>query len=122
MPRELSIVSRKPIGLDELIRLIDNAQRPLGVQGIDAGISAAVLTPEGGIVCTVSTPVRILAPAEFHRILPSEELDESRDFFFHSATTPVQSDGLGHELVERLADMVDGRVITTPRAQLDDGQ
>lgn len=122
MPREMSIVARKPIGLDELIRLIDNAQRPLGVQGIDAGISAAVLTPEGKLVCSVSGPVRILSPSEFERILPGEEFDETHDFFFHSATTPVQSDGLGHELLERLADMVEGRVITTARAKLDDGE
>jgi len=116
----MTIVSRRPIGLDDLVRLIEGAHLPLGVQGIDDGVSAAILHPDGNIACTVSAPLRILAPEEFERVLPGETLDEERDLFWHSATMPFSSGGVGHELLDRIAEMVEGRVISTPRARLDD--
>lgn len=120
MPREATVISRMPIGIDELVRLIDIAERPLAVQGIDAGVSAAILSPDGRIACTISAPLRLLSPHELERILPGEELDRELDLWWHAATAPLDDDGTGVALLERLADMVDGRVVVEPRARLDD--
>lgn len=119
MPREATLLTRIPLGLDQLVRLIDQSDRPLGVQGIDGGITAAVLHPDGRIACTLSAPLRLLSPLEFERVMPGVSLDEEQDLFWHAATTPIDDDGLGVALLDRLAAMGEGRVILAPRLQLD---
>lgn len=122
MPREATLLTRIPLGLDHLVRLIDQTERPLGVQGIDGGVTAAVLHPDGRLACTLSAPLRLLAPIEFERVLPGVELDEDHELFWHSATTPLDDDGLGVALLDRLAEMGEGRVILAPRLRLDDDE
>ena len=120
MPREATILTRGPLGLDHLVRLIDQSERPLGVQGIDGGNAAAVLHPDGRIACTLSPPLRILSAAEVERVLPGADLDEDHELFWHGATTPLDDDGLGVALLDRLAEMGEGRVVLAPRLRLDD--
>lgn len=120
MPREATILTRLPLSLDHLVRLIDASEHPLGVQGIDGGITAAILHPDGRIACTLSAPLRILSRVEFERVQPGADLDEEQELFWHAATTPLEDDGLGVALLDRLAEMGEGRVILAPRLRLDD--
>lgn len=111
MPRDAVLLSVDPVLLTELGQMINHRPERLGVQGIDRGGSAAVLRPDGRLVCAVQAPVRIETVDEIERLLPDAPHDVPVPCFWHDAWIAGDADRLGRGCLEALASMTRGVLV-----------
>ncbi|MGO2111338.1 MAG: hypothetical protein ACTH31_06970 [Pseudoclavibacter sp.] len=116
MPRDAVLLSTDPIRLMELGETVQRRPERLGVQGIDRGGSAAIMHPDGRLVCSVQAPVRLETVAELHRLRPDAPDDAPIPCFWHDAWVASGDDALGVECLESLAAMTRGVLVLSPAA------
>lgn len=111
MPREALVLTIDPIRLIELGQVIQHRSERLGVQGIDRGGSAAILRPNGRIVCAVQAPVRLETIDELIRLRPDAPHDVPVPCYWHDAWIGQGEDSLGIACLEALARVARGTVV-----------
>lgn len=114
MPRDAVLLSIDPVRLTELGQMINHRPELLGVQGIDRGGSAAVLRPDGRLVCAVQAPVHLETIDEVERLLPDAPANVPVPCFWHDAWIAADADRLGRQCLEALAAMTRGVLVLAP--------
>lgn len=120
MPRDAVLVSAHPIRLVELGQVVQRRGDGLVVQGIDRGGSAAILRPDGRLVCAVQAPVRLETIDELRRLRPDAPGDAPVPGWWHDAWIALgdDADALGRACLEALAAMTRGTLVLSPRDPL----
>lgn len=118
MPRDAVVLSTDPIRLLELGLVAQRLPERVGVQGIDHGGAAAILRPDGRLVCSVQAPVRIETLDEVQRLRPDADLDVPIPGFWHDAAIAHDHDRLGVTALTLLASMTRGVLVLSPRASV----
>lgn len=118
MPRDAVLLTTDPIRLIELGEAAQRLPERVGVQGIDRGGAAAILRPDGRLVCSVQAPVRLETVDELHRLRPDAPDDVPLPCFWHDAWIALDHDRLGVSALEMLAGMTRGVLVLSPRASL----
>ena len=119
MPRDAVLLSRDPVRLAELGQLIQHRPERLGVQGIDRGGSAALLRPDGRLVCAVQAPVYVQTVDELARLRPDAPLDAPVPCYWHDAWIALDEDELGSACLRQLATATRGVLVVAPAVPRD---
>ncbi|GGA70294.1 hypothetical protein GCM10011490_21160 [Pseudoclavibacter endophyticus] len=120
MPREAVLLTTDPIRLMELGEAVQRRPERLGVQGIDRGGSAAILHPDGRLVCSVQAPVRLETIDEVHRLRPDATSEVSFPCYWHDAWVAPDDEPLGVACLEALASMTRGVLVLSPAVSVPD--
>lgn len=84
------------------------------MQDIDRGGAAAILRPDGRLVCSVQSPVRLETVDELHRIRPDAPDGVPIPCYWHDAWVALDDDALGVECLELVATIARGRLVLSP--------
>lgn len=98
-----------PIRLPDLVSAAKAAERPLGVQGIDRLGAAAILTPDGSLVCAIAQPALVSDPLEISRLCPSAA-GQPVPCYWHDVRVGDADPALARELLDDLAARCEGHL------------